>query len=81
MRPVDAVTEPMLIVCENIKIVKSPNNPCSFIIHYAELDMQLEAENEQDLFNWMIKVSVFNLHFSVYHNCLAFNMLAFKKTS
>lgn len=59
MRPVDAVMEPMLVVCENIRVERSVDDQCAFIIRYGDSEMQLATESEEELFKWMIKVSRF----------------------
>jgi hypothetical protein len=59
MRAVNVVTEPMLIVCENIRVEKSSSDQCTFILHYGDSEMRLEAESDDDLFKWMIKVGHF----------------------
>lgn len=57
MKPVDAVAaEPMLVVCEGVQVIKCPDDQRSFVLRYSDSEMRLEAESEEELFKWMVKV-------------------------
>jgi hypothetical protein len=56
MRPVDAVAEPLLIVCENIKVERSQDQKTALVLRYGDSEIVLETESEEYLFKWMVKV-------------------------
>ncbi|KAI6215412.1 hypothetical protein M3Y94_00382500 [Aphelenchoides besseyi] len=58
MRPLKEVVEPMLIVCENIKVEKVADQEFSFVIHCGDLEIRLEAENEEEFYQWMINLAI-----------------------
>lgn len=70
MRPVDqAAVEPMLLVCENIKVERSGDHQ-SFIVRYGDAEMKLGTETEEELFNWMIKVGTYIINSEALYSIL-----------
>jgi hypothetical protein len=80
MRPVTAVKEPILLVCENVRVERSADDQRSFIIRYGDSEMQLATETEEELFQWMIKVSD-SLTFVFHLSCSALNLFSSKEAS
>uniref|UniRef100_A0A1I7S7J9 PH domain-containing protein n=1 Tax=Bursaphelenchus xylophilus TaxID=6326 RepID=A0A1I7S7J9_BURXY len=59
LRPVAAVAEPLLLVCERIvvKRVADTKQP-QFAITYGQSEVVFQAEDEDKLFDWMVKLAI-----------------------
>lgn len=58
-RTVEAAVEPLLFVCEKLKVEKVDDDPKTFVIKYGDnLEMFILTDSEKSKENWMIKISM-----------------------
>ena len=59
IRTIEAPIEPILIVCEKLKVERDPENTKAFIIKYGDNhQLFLETKDEKTKEQWMLKISM-----------------------
>lgn len=56
----DPVTEPCLIVCENVKVenIQDPDRKFLFAVRYGAAESVFQTETEDEFFAWTVRVCV-----------------------